>query len=99
MIRRIRTGELNLEPGAESGWYDYQIWALEALVIPERMPEGDRLYLDEEYRKLLIELFKGLLTLTRETHVKQLEMPRLAQQSQRNEVTSRSLRRFRPSPL
>ncbi len=75
MIRRIRSGELNLEPGAESGWYDYQTWALEALVIPERMPEGDRLYLDEGYRKLLLELFKGLLTLTRETHVKQLEVP------------------------
>jgi hypothetical protein len=75
MIRRIRSRELNLEPGAESGWYDYQTWALEALVIPERMPEGDRLYLDEEYRKLLIELFKGLLTLTRETHIKQLEIP------------------------
>jgi hypothetical protein len=39
------------------------------------MPEGDRLYLDEEYRKLLIDLFKGLLTLTRETHIKQLEIP------------------------
>jgi hypothetical protein len=74
MIRRIRSRELNLEPGAESGWYDYQTWALETLVIPERMPEGDRLYLDEGYRKLLLELFKGLLTLTRETHVKQLEI-------------------------
>jgi len=76
MIRRIRSRELNLEPGAESGWYDYQTWALEALVIPERMPEGDRLYLDEGYRKLLLDLFKGLLTLTRETHIKQLEIPR-----------------------
>jgi hypothetical protein len=75
MIRRIRSGELNLKPCAESGWYDYQTWALEALVIPKRMPEGDRLYLDEEYGKLLLELFKGLLTLTRETHIKQLEIP------------------------
>jgi hypothetical protein len=75
LIRRIRSRELNLEPGAESGWYDYQTWALESLVIPERMPEGDRLYLGEKYRTLLIELFKGLLTLTRETHIKQLEIP------------------------
>ncbi len=59
----------------ESGWYDYQTWALEALVIPERMAEGERLELDDEYRKLLLELFKGLLTLTRETHIKQLEIP------------------------
>jgi hypothetical protein len=75
MIRRIRAAELNLEPGAESGWYDYQTWALEALVIPELMPESKRLYLDEGYKKILLELFKGLLTLTRETHVKQLEIP------------------------
>jgi hypothetical protein len=38
------------------------------------VPEGARLKLGEEYRKLLLELFKGLLTLTRETHIKQLEM-------------------------
>ena len=75
MIRKIRSHELNLEPRAESGWCDYQTWALEPLVIPERTPEGPRLQLDEEYRKLLLELFKGLVTLTRETHVKQLELP------------------------
>jgi hypothetical protein len=75
MIRRIRSQQLNLEPGAEAGWYDYQTWALEALVIPERMAEGEHLQLYEEYKKLLVELFKGLLTLTRETHVKQLEIP------------------------
>jgi hypothetical protein len=74
MIRQIRSGELKLEPRADSGWYDYQTWSLEPLVIPERMPEGKCLRLDDEYRKLLLELFKGLLTLTRETHVKQLEM-------------------------
>jgi hypothetical protein len=75
LIRRIRSRALDLEPRAESGWYDYQTWALEALVIPERMPEGGRLQLDDEYRKLLRELFKGLLTLSRETHIKQLEFP------------------------
>lgn len=75
MIRRIRAGTLDLEPRPESGWYDYQTWALEALVIPERMIEGGRLQLDDEYRKLLLELFKGLLTLTRETNIKQLEFP------------------------
>ena len=73
MIRQIRSSELKLEPGADSGWYDYQTWSMEPLVIPERMPEGKRLQLDDDYRKLLLELFKGMLTLTRETHVKQLE--------------------------
>lgn len=76
MIRRIREGELGLTPRPESGWYDYQTWALEALVVPERMPEGGRLKLDDDYQKLLLELFKGLLTLTRETHIKQLKVVR-----------------------
>lgn len=75
MIRRIRSGEVDLEPSGNSGWYDYQTWALEPLVIPERMPEGKQVQLDDEYRKLLLELFKGTLTLTRETHIKQLEIP------------------------
>jgi hypothetical protein len=75
MVRRIRVGELDLTPRAESGWYDHQTWALEPLVIPDRMPEAPSLSLDDEYRELLVELFKGLLTLTRETHIKQLEVP------------------------
>ena len=75
VVRRIRSSELALAPRAESGWYDYQTWALKALVLPERMPEGERLRLDAGYTTLLDDLFKGLLTLTRETHVKQLEMP------------------------
>ncbi len=40
VVRRIRSSELALAPRAESGWYDYQTWALKALVLPERMPEG-----------------------------------------------------------
>ncbi|MEX2118680.1 MAG: hypothetical protein WD847_03645 [Pirellulales bacterium] len=75
LIERIRSGEIELEPKDNSGWYDYQTWALEPLVVPERMPEHEHLELNDEYRKQLVELFKGILTLTRETHVKQLEIP------------------------
>jgi hypothetical protein len=45
------------------------------LVIPEKMPEAPRLDLDASYRRQLLELFKGILALTRETHIKQLEIP------------------------
>jgi len=77
MVKRIRAGQLDLKPKPNSGWYDYQTYALEPLVVPERMPEAKRLQLDESYRKELIGLFKALLALTRETHVKQLEVPTL----------------------
>ena len=75
MVKRLRTGQMNLKPRPDSGWYDYQTYALEPLAIPERMPEAHRLQFDESYRKELVGLFKALLALTRETHVKQLEMP------------------------
>jgi hypothetical protein len=73
MIRRIRAGALSLEPKAESGWYDWQTWALEPLVVPEKTPEAPRLRMDDRYRRHLEDLFKAIIALTRETHVKQLE--------------------------
>lgn len=75
MIKRIQEGRLPLHPTAYSGWYDYQTWALEPLVVPDKMPEAGHLELDASYRKQLLELFKGILVLTRETHIKQLEVP------------------------
>lgn len=76
MIRRIRAGTLSIEPKPDSGWYDRQTYALEPLVIPEGMPEAPRLKFSERYRAQMLELFKAILALTRETHIKQLEIPR-----------------------
>lgn len=75
MVQQIRDGRLLLKPTEESGWYDYQTWALEPLLLPERMPEAAKLEFSREYQEHLVELFKGMIALTRETHVKQLEMP------------------------
>jgi hypothetical protein len=75
MIKRIRARQISLQPTNDSGWYDYQTWSLEPLVVPESTPEAPRLRLNESYRKQLLELFKGILALTRETHIKQLEIP------------------------
>jgi hypothetical protein len=75
MVRQIRGRRLSLRPSDASGWYDYQTWSLEPLVIPETMPEAKHLDFDPSYRKQLLELFKGILALTRETHIKQVEIP------------------------
>lgn len=72
MIKGIRDGSLRLDPTDTSGWYDWQTWALEPLVVPDRMPEGARLRMNEAYREQLTALFKAILSLTRETHVKQV---------------------------
>lgn len=73
LIRRIRSGEVALAPTEASGWYDYQTWAHEPFVIPDRMPEADRLRFEERYRDQLLDLFRGAQALARETHVKDVE--------------------------
>jgi len=73
LIAGIRSGDLHLSPSKQSGWYDYQIWSIEPLVIPEKMPEAKRLQLLERYTDHLLELFKGVYAMARETHAKQLD--------------------------
>jgi hypothetical protein len=73
LATRVADGSLSLAPGEDSGWYDHQTWALETLVAPARAREGARMRVSADYRRHLREVFKGLLALTRETHVKQLE--------------------------
>ncbi|MCK5798650.1 MAG: hypothetical protein KAI47_15765, partial [Deltaproteobacteria bacterium] len=74
LITAIRDGSLSLEPDARSGWYDYQVYALETLLLPEKAAESQHLLLTAAYKKKLVETFKSIITQTRETHVKQLEM-------------------------
>jgi hypothetical protein len=72
LIRRVRSGEIDLTPTEGAGWYDRQAWSLEPLVLPDRMPERSRLELGKRYRKHLEDLFRGALALARETHAKQV---------------------------
>jgi hypothetical protein len=75
LVKEIQKRAVDLTPREDSGWYAHQIYSLEPLVIPELMPEAQRLYFGEKYKKELIDLFKASLALTRETHIKQLEIP------------------------
>lgn len=72
LIRRVRSGEIGLEPSEKSGWYDQQTWSLEPLIVPDRAPEAAHLKFGERYRRHLEDLFRGALALARETHVKQV---------------------------
>jgi hypothetical protein len=78
MVRRLRAGTLDLKPNRASGWYDHQTYALQPLAVPEGMPEAKHLTFNDSYCKELAGLFRALLALTRETHIKQLELPRCA---------------------
>ena len=74
LVARVRMGDVSLEPREDSGWYDHQTWSLEPLLRPERTEEAKRLAYGEEYLKHLEMLFRGVLALVRETHVKQLDV-------------------------
>ena len=74
LISAIREGLIELEPDPDSGWYDYQTYALETLLLPERGGESQHLLLTAAYKKKLMDTFRSIMTQNRETHVKQLEM-------------------------
>ena len=75
LIRRIRSGEVDLKPSAKpggDGWYQYQVYALETMLLPGRGQENEKLLLTAEYKKRLVEAFKAMITTRRETHARQL---------------------------
>ena len=73
LVDAIRSGEVVLEPANNSGWYDYQVFALETLLLPERAEENNNLLLSGTYKQRLKKAFEALITQRRETHIKQLE--------------------------
>jgi len=74
LVAAIQSSTVDLAPGADSGWYDYQVAALETLLVPDRAPESQNLLLTAGYKKKLIETFKSILIENRETHVKDLQI-------------------------
>lgn len=74
LVKRIRSGEVDLKPGPDSGWYEYQVYALETLLLPEKGEERSKLLLTKAYKTRMLEAFKALVTKRRETHVRQLAM-------------------------
>lgn len=75
VVKGIRDGSLSLAPTEADGWYAHQLFSLEPLAVPEKAAEATRLSFDDPYRQMLVQLLRGILALTRETHVKQLEIP------------------------
>jgi hypothetical protein len=74
LIDEIQAGRLTLKPDRSSGWYEYQQYALEALLTPDKLPEGKKLIMDKRYRERLEDAFRSMLTQARETHVKSLDI-------------------------
>lgn len=72
VVKAIRDGRVDLTPNENSGWYDYQVFALETFLLPERGSEYEKLLLTKKYKERMLQAFKALVTKRRETHVRQL---------------------------
>jgi hypothetical protein len=74
LVRRIRSGEVDLTPRPDSGWYDHQVYALQTLLLPQNGRQNAKLLLTKAYKERMLEAFKALMTKRRETHVRQLDI-------------------------
>jgi hypothetical protein len=92
LIRAIRSGEVDLTPRPDSGWYDHQVYALQTLLLPERGEECNKLLLTKPYKKRMLEAFAALVTKRRETHVRQL----LEKKSVKNKPAPKELKTVSP---
>jgi hypothetical protein len=69
LVKAIRSGSVDLQPKDDSGWYDYQVCALETLLVPKRGEESKWLLLTGNYKRRRLEAFQALMTKRKETHV------------------------------
>ncbi len=99
LISAIRSGKVDLKPPKDGGWYDHQVYALEALLLPEKGTESNKLLLTKEYKKRLLEAFKALMTKRRETHARQAKFAGAAERPSLQELSSvRPRLRVEPNP-
>jgi hypothetical protein len=75
LVKAIRSGQVDLKPTERSGWYEYQVYALETFLLPERGEEHEKLLLKKRYKERMLQAFEALVTKRRETHVRQMEVP------------------------
>jgi hypothetical protein len=73
LLRRLRSGQTDLAPRPESGWLDYRVHALEALALPGRGEERDKLLLTRGYKERMREAAQALVSKRYETHLRVLD--------------------------
>lgn len=73
LIMAVQQGEVDLASNENSGWYDYQCYALETFLLPQRGEETSKLLLSSRYKQRMVDAFAALITKRRETHIRSLE--------------------------
>ncbi|MDK1031997.1 MAG: hypothetical protein QGD94_08335 [Planctomycetia bacterium] len=70
LISEVEKGNLSFRPDARSGWYQYQQYALQALLVLSGSAEERVIKFSKKYREHLRETFRVGITRARETHSK-----------------------------
>lgn len=73
LVDAIRNGTVDLRPKADDGWYQYQEFALETLLVTDKAEERSKIGFTAKYKKRLQEAFETMLVQHRETHAKQAD--------------------------
>lgn len=73
LLVAIRSGRVDLSPRVDGGFFDYQVYALETMLLPERGEESSKLLLMKTYKIRMIDMFKALLTKRIESHIRGLK--------------------------
>lgn len=74
IIQRLKDGRLAFNIKPDSGYYDYQQHALEAIVLAYKNPEANKVRFGPKYLQRLEEAFKTGMAKARESHIKSLEV-------------------------
>ena len=98
LVTAIRSGRVDLNPKANGGWYDHQVFALETLLLPEKGAEANKLLLTKAYKKRMLEAFKALITKRRETHARGLKTAAAKEESPGGLASVSPRLRVEPNP-
>ena len=71
IARSIRQGQIDLRPTQTSGWHDYQSYALETVLAPQRGEESHSLLLSARYKRRRFELVQATITKSQEIQSRQ----------------------------
>ncbi|MCB1220614.1 MAG: hypothetical protein H7A35_03495 [Planctomycetales bacterium] len=91
----LLSGEVDLQPQPDSGWYAHQQYALETLLLPERAEEFAKLDIAPAYLSRLETAFESTITQRRETQSKNLAAGELASAPMMQDVP---VLRLEPAP-
>ena len=74
LVKAIRSGKVDLNPNAKSGWFDYQVFATETLLFPDKAVESRHLLRTANYKRRSLETYQASITKRKEIQLLRKEL-------------------------